>query len=208
MANLVQVIVDVPTMQTNQPYTYAVPKQLTDLVQPGMRVIVPFGAGKREVQGFVVGVIDESTYDGPLKPLAAVMDLAPVVNPELLQLSQWLANETYAFWISCLYTMLPNLLKGKTKRWVEVIDELSESDQAWLFGEENEVEFDELTHAVDKLERLIQLQRQGKIRFRYAVVDQARAKTVTAIQATQSFEKYEESLAELPKKTRRPNGNY
>ncbi len=199
MANLVQVIVDVPTMQTNQPYTYAVPKQLTDLVQPGMRVIVPFGAGKREVQGFVVGVIDESTYDGPLKPLAAVMDLAPVVNPELLQLSQWLANETYAFWISCLYTMLPNLLKGKTKRWVEVIDELSESDQAWLFGEANEVEFDELTHAVDKLERLIQLQRQGKIRFRYAVVDQARAKTVTAIQATQSFEKYEESLAELPK---------
>ena len=40
-----QVIVDVPTMQTNQPYTYAVPEALTEVLAVGMRVVVPFGRG-------------------------------------------------------------------------------------------------------------------------------------------------------------------
>lgn len=43
MAELVQVIVDVPTMQTNRPYTYRVPERLERQVQPGMRVMVPLG---------------------------------------------------------------------------------------------------------------------------------------------------------------------
>jgi|GEM_PF-4238906 len=39
-----QIIVDVPTMQTNQPYTYLIPEAMQDTLQPGMRVDVPFGA--------------------------------------------------------------------------------------------------------------------------------------------------------------------
>ena len=55
MADLAQVVVDVPTMQTNQPYTYLIPDRLVEIAQAGMRVIVPFGSGHREVQGFIVG---------------------------------------------------------------------------------------------------------------------------------------------------------
>ncbi|WP_278391134.1 hypothetical protein, partial [Leuconostoc lactis] len=49
-----QIIVDVPTMQTNQPYTYLIPEAMQDTLQPGMRVDVPFGA--RNVMGFVVAL--------------------------------------------------------------------------------------------------------------------------------------------------------
>ena len=38
MAELAQVVVDVPTMQTNQPYTYLVPAPLEKQLQVGMRV--------------------------------------------------------------------------------------------------------------------------------------------------------------------------
>ena len=84
MAELAQVIVDVPTMQTDQPYTYAIPKRLESQIQVGMRVIVPFGRGKREVQGFVVGIDQPTEYDGTLKSIIGLMDLVPVVNTELL----------------------------------------------------------------------------------------------------------------------------
>ena len=45
-----QVIVDVATMQTNQPYTYVIPPELAGQVEAGMRVVVGFGRGKRRVQ--------------------------------------------------------------------------------------------------------------------------------------------------------------
>ena len=124
MPELAQVVVDVPTMQVNRPYTYKIPARLSHQVQVGMRVIVPFGKGKREVQGFIVGLDEPINYDGQLKMLSGLMDLQPVVNTELLQLSKWLAQNTYSFWISCIYTMLPNVLKSQSKRVVLIVDEV------------------------------------------------------------------------------------
>ncbi len=46
MARYAQVIVDVPAMQTNRPYTYELPQALQAQAQVGMRVIVPFGKGR------------------------------------------------------------------------------------------------------------------------------------------------------------------
>ena len=91
MPELAQVIVDVPTMQTNQPYTYQIPATLEKQIQVGVRVVVPFGNGSRTVQGFVVALDQATSYDGELKKIQAVMDLQPVVNNELLALSKWLA---------------------------------------------------------------------------------------------------------------------
>lgn len=199
MADLVQVVVDVPTMQTNQPYTYSVPDRLATIAQAGMRVIVPFGAGHREVQGFIVGKTSQSKYEGDLKPISAVMDLTPVVNPELLQLSHWMADTTYAFWITCLYTMLPNLLKAKSQRMVRIIDELSEADQIALFGDQDELDFAKVQHDPEIVQKLSRLQREKKIEFVYQVNDRARVKTVTAIKANLTFEQYEDELAGIAK---------
>ena len=68
MARYAQVIVDVPAMQTNRPYTYELPQALQAQAQVGMRVIVPFGKGERQIQGFIVGLTDE--YGLSLRPRA------------------------------------------------------------------------------------------------------------------------------------------
>lgn len=187
-------------MQTNRPYTYLVPERLTNQVEAGMRVIVPFGRGHREVQGFVVATGQtESAYQGALKELTALMDLTPVLNPEMLALSKWLADHTYAFWISCLYTMLPNLLKAKTKRLVRVIDEFDPQLQQSLFGEAATLDLAQVQTDPAAMHELVKLKRAGKVQIEYAVEDQARAKQVTALQATLDFEAYEELLATVPK---------
>ncbi|TGD21704.1 primosomal protein N' [Companilactobacillus suantsaicola] len=113
-----EIIVDVPTMQTNRPFEYSIPETLTDVVVPGMRVEVPFGRGKRQIQGFVMAVKEESNFKGKLKPITRVIDLRPVLSKEMLDLSYWLADQTYSFQISCLQTMLPSVMRAKYQQFV------------------------------------------------------------------------------------------
>lgn len=40
---IAKVIVDVPLMQTDKPYSYAVPKEFSTMLEIGMRVHVPLG---------------------------------------------------------------------------------------------------------------------------------------------------------------------
>ncbi len=102
MYPLAEVIVDVPTMQTDQPFTYLIPETLQSLVKKGMRVEVPFGNGNRHIQGFVVGLSETPTPDVRLKPIIRVLDIAPVLNTELLALADYMKETTYAFKITCL----------------------------------------------------------------------------------------------------------
>lgn len=191
MVEIVQVIVDVPTMQTNRPYTYRVPTRLECQVAPGMRVMVPFGRGSREVQGFIIAVDQPTDYDGNLKELTAVMDLTPVLNPELLRLSSWLADTTYSFRITALHTMLPNLLKARTIRLVRLVDEVDEQTYLNLFGGQNELDLASVQSDPLALSNLMKLRRAGKVVIDYQVKDQARVKVVTTIIPLLSFDDYE-----------------
>lgn len=197
MVELAQVVVDVPTMQTNQPYTYQVPVVLEKKLQVGMRVVVPFGNGHRQVQGFVVGFTDSTDYAGKLKPIQAIMDLQPVINQELLTLSKWLADQTYSFWIACLYTMLPNLLKGKSRRIVRVVDEIDEQTYFDLFNGKDERDYADFANDPQAVNQLIKLRRADKVRIDYEVEDRARAKTVTGVTPLLDFEELEDARTSL-----------
>ena len=76
MSVIAEIIVDVPAMQTDQPYSYIVPTELENLIEVGMRVEVPFGNGNRRIQGFVVGFSTETPEIDELKPIASVLDLS------------------------------------------------------------------------------------------------------------------------------------
>ncbi|WP_061776948.1 primosomal protein N' [Levilactobacillus senmaizukei] len=181
MAQIGQILVDVPTMQTNDPYSYAIPAEWEHQLQAGMRVIVPFGRGHRMVDGVVVGVTDVTSFDGTLKPIEAVLDLSPVLNAELQQLADWLADETFAFRITCIQTMLPNLLKTKTEREIAPLDAITPAERATYFPDGTPRPFDP-----DKLDEatvagLLKLQRAGKVTVLYHVKNQAAAKTTTGV---------------------------
>ena len=52
---IAKVIVDVPLMQTDKPFSYSLSAEFENLLEVGMRVHVPFGSGNRLVQGIVIG---------------------------------------------------------------------------------------------------------------------------------------------------------
>lgn len=136
---LAQVIVDVPAMQTDQPFSYLIPPQLA--VEVGMRVEVGFGS--RHVQGFVVGfeTASEPLPDN-LKPIIRALDLTPVLNKELLALADYMKETTFAFKVTCLQTMLPSVMKADyQKRLFLVTDDAAV--RAKYFGEADSLTWEE-----------------------------------------------------------------
>ncbi|WP_203641309.1 primosomal protein N' [Levilactobacillus andaensis] len=199
MAQIGQILVDVPTMQTNDPYSYAIPSELEHQVQVGMRVIVPFGRGHRVVSGVVVGLTDVTSFDGELKPIQAVLDLAPVLNDELRALADWLADTTYAFRITCIQTMLPNQLKTQTERRVQPTQTLTPNEMATYFPDGAPREFtDKLDDAT--VAGLLKLQRAGKVEMIYQVKDRSAVKTTTGIKPALTAAKLQEIQGEVAKR--------
>ncbi|MDR4946331.1 primosomal protein N' [Neobacillus cucumis] len=114
---IASVIVDVPTKQTDRAFDYIIPDQWKGTIQPGMRVIVPFGP--RHIQGFVVGLKSESNVN-KLREIIEPMDLKPVLNDELLELGNWLTEKTLCFKIFAYQVMLPAALKAKYEKKVRL----------------------------------------------------------------------------------------
>ncbi|HZG54969.1 primosomal protein N' [Paenibacillus sp.] len=112
---IAKVIVDSPARETDRPFDYAVPDKLAPLVRPGVRVGVPFGP--RVLQGFVLGVAASSEMaPSKLKPLKSVLDAAPVVTEELLELAGWLSRKYVCPQYTALAALLPSALKTKTEK--------------------------------------------------------------------------------------------
>lgn len=111
---IANVFVEHPIMHLDHSFTYSCDGYN---VQRGERVQVPFG--KTSIVGFVTGVdyiSDEeaSAYPYTIKAIESVIDEEPLLNEELFQLGEWMANTCIAPKISCFQCMLPAKLKPKS----------------------------------------------------------------------------------------------
>lgn len=91
-------------------YTYAVPEEMEDKVQPGSRVAVQFG--KTRKYAAVVKKLSETPPDAySPKPLLSVLDEEPVVHPSQLRFWEWLAGYYMCSEGEVLNAVLPSHLK-------------------------------------------------------------------------------------------------
>lgn len=193
---IAQVIVDVPTAQTNTPYSYGIPEPLLAMIQVGMRVLVPFG--RRQVVGFVVELTDNQKFSGKLKNIIAPVDLQPILNPELLQLAHWMAAETYSFLISCLQTIIPGGMRTKAKKFLTVANESVLLDNADIFQGQSQIEYVAKELDKEQLKRISNLLQQGLITEHYGLSSHAHQLTQTAIKTAKSVGELTAIQAELP----------
>lgn len=179
MTHIAEVIVDVPTMQTDQPFTYEVPTELQTVIETGMRVEVPFGQGDRHIQGFVVGLSQGSRIDQPLKPITRLLDLSPVVNEELLQLADYMKQTTFAFKITCLQTMLPSVMKAEYQKQIVLLDD---SHQIRSYFPESGVLSWQEAETAGLLPRLKPLRSAAVVEVQYLVKNKNKAKMIRYVQ--------------------------
>ena len=189
MSQYAQVIVDVPTMQTDQPYTYLVPDEWQAVIECGMRVEVPFGEGNRHIQGFVTALpteLAESTLS--LKSLIRVIDLAPVVNQELLQLADYMKDVTFSFKINCLQTMLPAAMKAAYQKKFVLLDENHPVKETY-FSQSNEIDWD-VIEAAGALTIFKRLREQSIVELRYLVKEKVNKKMIRYVKSLVTTDNY------------------
>lgn len=176
MVKIAQVIVDVPLMQTDKPFSYIIPKDVEDQVTIGSRVHVPFGRGNRLLQGFVVGFSD--TFDNTvtdLKAISEVLDFEPVLNAEQLELAEQMRHTVFSYKISILKSMIPNLLNSQYDKRLTPTESLSSEERLALFGEKESRLYSSFTEEeAKKVARLVQA---GKITVDYLAKDKKNIKT-------------------------------
>ncbi len=96
-----EVVFPIPVQNS---YTYIIPERFADDVEPGVRVLAPFGP--RKTTGFVVS--RKASSDFPkLKSIEEVLDPVPLFTPEVLGLAKWIAEYYVCGWGEVLKAALP-----------------------------------------------------------------------------------------------------
>lgn len=175
---IAKIIVDVPLMQTDQPYSYRIPEEFMGMLEVGMRVHVPFGKGNRLIQGIVLGLetqSDEEEANQDLKDIAEVLDFSPVLTQEQLWLAEELRKSVFSYKISILKAMLPGFLNSSYDKILYPLAGLSQEDRERLFGSEESLAFSSLDLA--KQAEMMRLTRKGLLGLEYQAIDQKKVKT-------------------------------
>ncbi|MGM0835617.1 MAG: primosomal protein N' [Bacillota bacterium] len=184
------VIVDVPAKQTDRAFDYEVPEKWDGFIQPGMRVVVPFGP--RQIQGFVVG-LKETTSVKKTRPISNLIDISPILTEELLQLAEWLRDHTLCFTISAFQAMLPAALKAKYEKWIIVKDRIKLPPHLELFFDlSNRARFEDF-EGTGHYRLIKQLIDDEVLEVYYEVKDKLSKKTVKAIVLTATKEELKEA---------------
>ncbi|HEY8561579.1 MAG TPA: primosomal protein N' [Pyrinomonadaceae bacterium] len=103
----VEVALPVPLRQT---FTYRLPLGLRENVRTGARLLVPFG--KRQLTGYAVALHQKLSDDvevdeNAIKDALELIDEEPLVNEEILKLTQWTADYYASAWGEVLKASLP-----------------------------------------------------------------------------------------------------
>ena len=200
LKQIAKVIVDVPAMQTNRPFDYAIPLNLMKKLEKGMRVEVPFGP--RSIQGFITEIVDDSDYSGDLKEIIRPLDMETVLTDELIQLGKDMADQVYSYQIYCYQTMLPTMLKAKYEKEFVIIEDSHDHYLLDLFEGQDHLAWEKAIER-DLLPQLLDLKKEGAVDLRYLLKNQAKSKKIKAYRSRLSDNEIEEANHSLAKNARK-----
>jgi len=110
-----------------QLFTYRIPDEFLELMQPGVRVIVQFGRKK-----VVTGIVDNIHKKAPeiyvAKPILDVMDAEPVLTTQQTKLMKWMAGYYMCTYGEVLNAALPSGLKLSSESKIQLHPERDWND--------------------------------------------------------------------------------
>lgn len=115
MKKYVDVILPLPLPKS---FTYALPDEGADQVQPGCRVVVPFGR-KKFYTAIVCNVHYYAPADYEVKEISTVLDASPILLPRQFKFWQWLADYYLCTQGDVYKAALPSGLKLESETIVE-----------------------------------------------------------------------------------------
>ena len=103
---IAQLAVAAAVYAIDKPYSYRVPEGMQ--VQPGLRVLVPFGRGNRRSEAVVLALQDTAQRD--LKVIERALDDAPILSQAQLQLAAFMKERYFCTFYEAVKAILPAIL--------------------------------------------------------------------------------------------------
>ncbi len=114
-----EVIISITHKNVDKIFNYIVPESLEADLCIGMRVIVPFGKGNKNYEGYVIGFSEslEIPFD-KLKYIISIMDKYPMFSESTIMLAKFMKEKYYTTLAECLRCIMPPVAKDKVSRYV------------------------------------------------------------------------------------------
>ncbi|NMB08797.1 MAG: primosomal protein N' [Tissierellia bacterium] len=205
-----QVIVDNRAYSTDKPYTYLIRPEMRDIIQKGMRVLVPFGMGNRKIIGIVVEIKEDYEGKYKLKSIIDLIDEKPLIPEDLIDLSMWMSREYLSPYLDSLQRVLPPGDFKEVKTYISVRDEfyayngelnsLEKDIIDFLLNQENVVELNALKNNFNNanlLKTIKELEKIGLISSSLKIettIEKKYEKYVSLIDETLSYEEIIEKV--------------
>ncbi len=109
------VIINRLALTIDKIFSYRIPDDLRDKIQIGSHVYVPFGRGKKLIDGYVISISDNSSYAGDVKDIVSLASLNPLFDEEMLEIAENIKETCFCSYISAIKTILPPGSGRKTK---------------------------------------------------------------------------------------------
>ncbi|MBE5663160.1 primosomal protein N' [Staphylococcus sp. SS60] len=196
---IAKVIVDVASKSVDYKFDYLIPERLVSVIQPGIRVVVPFGP--RTIQGYVMEVTtqpDSQLDISKLKSIIEVKDIKPELTPELIALSEWMSTTHVIKRISMLEVMLPSAIKAKYKKAFMLKDDTELTSEIVERFDKNGFYFYKDAQKNNDIATLMSLLQSGIIEEKTILSQNVTKKTKRAVRIIDGFNT-DEVLAKLEK---------
>lgn len=119
-----EVIVANKCKETDRTYSYLIPEGMKESVKVGSRVIVSFGIGNKQLEGYVMGIKDNIDFNiSRVKPIARTLDDEPVMTPVLVELAKWMKDKYLSYYIDAIQAIVPSPVRTKSSYTIELSDQ-------------------------------------------------------------------------------------
>ncbi|MCL2811299.1 MAG: primosomal protein N' [Clostridia bacterium] len=125
-----EVIVEIAHEQVDRVFTYRVPQGL--VLQPGTRVLVPFGP--RKVEGYVIRLLSQTDLpEARIKDVLSALEGYPALLPHMMELALWIRDRSHCPLVEALRLMIPAQMRGgrireRTQAWYALSDGIEDID--------------------------------------------------------------------------------
>lgn len=146
----VKLIIDNKASKLDKLFTYILGKELVDIAQLGMRVIVPFGRGNKLIKGLIVEIVDEVQENYKFKKIIDILDDKPIISKSLIELGIWIKERYISTYLEAFQPILP---PGDYKDVNSFIELISEDYKSNIIEEEKIIKYLKI-HEIVLLETL------------------------------------------------------
>ena len=101
-----RVAVEKTAFRFDRAFDYSIPESLRRQARPGCRVLIPFGTSNARRIGMILELV-ELEEEKSLKPIAAVLDQAPLLSDEDLLLVTWMKQRYFCTLFEAVKLLLP-----------------------------------------------------------------------------------------------------